>query len=646
MSKISTFRAYDISNAIKIQSWFVGFITKSSVERFLKKESEYLVHTEEKDNCLRFVLSVRSKKQCHHYTLINKDKLGWTLDAEPKITFGTIIDLIHYYENHVLPMGDTFLVHPFEKPKWFIRHQNVAYNLERGLIGTGNFSDVYEGKLCGKISVALKVCHGPTGESSNLEDAKEALVREACLMSQFKHPNIVKFFGICYDVPSICVIMEQCTGGSLDNHLQQWAYKITIGERILYGLETAKGMCYLQGKDLIHRDLATRNCLISKYGVIKISDFGLSLLANDHTVIWKKQKVPIRWMAPETIQHKPLYSFKSDVWSYGVLLYEIFNNGIKPWPNLDVRQCATNIRRGIMPDMPEITPKEIIRLVKKCWKISVEKRCDFKYIVKKLKKLQLCYAPPEITDLTIAKLKNVKALTEEGAETQEEKDDCEVELITQTVIEGTSTGRWITDSTTTHKKDNTDEASSVSDQIEKNEELERKRKREDDLAILNEAILEYVAAEIEKLLASKRKHKRRHKSRKKLDRKHRRSRRSSESSFIKEDESSPIKKSSRDSRESKTQLKESEALSKDSGSSSAKDEAFFKEKEKSTGESEISSNVSDMQDSSNCQTNDKLMNQNKESQNEDPIAISNEKRSKKNATNNSNNIKNTEIPEK
>ncbi|KAK6102029.1 Protein tyrosine kinase family protein [Brugia pahangi] len=557
-------------------------------------------------------------------------------------------------------MGDTFLVHPFEKPKWFIRHQNVAYNLERGLIGTGNFSDIYEGKLCGKISVALKVCHGPTGESSNLEDAKEALVREACLMSQFKHPNIVKFFGICYDVPSICVIMEQCTGGSLDNHLQQWAYKITIGERILYGLETAKGMCYLQGKDLIHRDLATRNCLISKYGVIKISDFGLSLLANDHTVIWKKQKVPIRWMAPETIQHKPRYSVKSDVWSYGVLLYEIFNNGIKPWPNLDVRQCATNIRRGVMPDMPEITPKEIIRLVRKCWKISVEKRCDFKYIVKKLKKLQLCYAPPEIADLTIAKLKNVKALTEEGAETQEEKDDCEAESITQTVIEGTSTGKWITDSTAMHKKDNTDEASSVSDQIEKKEELERKRMREDDLAILNEAILEYVAAEIEKLLASKRKHKRRHasntfllknlshfdKSKKKLDRKHRRSRRSSESSFLKEDESSTIKKSSKDSRESKTQLKESEALSKDSGSSSAKDEAFCKVKEKSAGESEISSNVSDMQDSSSCQTDDKLMNQNKESRNDEPIVISNEKRSKKNATNNSNNIKNTEMPEK
>ncbi|VDO48583.1 unnamed protein product, partial [Brugia timori] len=116
------------------------------------------------------------------------------------------------------------------------------------------------------------------------------------------------------------------------------------------------------------------------------------------------------------------------------------------------------------------------------------------------------------------------------------------------------------------------------------------------------------------------------KSKKKLDRKHRRSRRSSESSFLKEDESSTIKKSSKDSRESKTQLKESEALSKDSGSSSAKDEAFCKEKEKSAGESEISSNVSDMQDSSSCQTDDKLMNQNKESRNDEAIVISNEKR--------------------
>ncbi|EFO15149.2 hypothetical protein LOAG_13364, partial [Loa loa] len=153
-------------------------------------------------------------------------------------------------------------------------------------------------------------------------------------------------------------------------------------------------------------------------------------------------------MAPETIQRQPHYSVKSDVWSYGVLLYEIFNNGIKPWPNLDVRQCAANIKRGIMPDMPEITPKEVIHLVNKCWKINVEKRCDFKYITKKLKKVQSSYQLPEITNLTIAQLKNVGILTEEKAETQEEKDEEEIESISKTVTESVSTtGQWMSDST-------------------------------------------------------------------------------------------------------------------------------------------------------------------------------------------------------
>ncbi|EFO15148.2 serine/threonine protein kinase [Loa loa] len=132
---------------------------------------------------------------------------------------------------------------------------------------------------------------GHLSRSANFNDAKESLMREAFLMSQFKHPNVVKFHGICYDVPTISIVMEQCTGGSLDAHLRQWECKITVGERILYGLETAKGMRYLQEKELIHRDLATRNCLISKYGIIKISDFGLSQLATDHIDNLTKQRV-------------------------------------------------------------------------------------------------------------------------------------------------------------------------------------------------------------------------------------------------------------------------------------------------------------------------------------------------------------------
>ncbi|EFO18396.1 hypothetical protein LOAG_10100 [Loa loa] len=163
MSKTSSFRAYDVSNAVKVQNWFVGFITKPSVERFLKKEGEYLVYADEKSGCLKFILCVRSKKGCDHFTLTNDDNARWILDIQSDKTFDTIIELIQYYKTNMLPTNATFLVSPFEKPKWFLRNENVTYDCKTGIIGTGNFSSVYEGKLYGKISVALKVIHKSTG---------------------------------------------------------------------------------------------------------------------------------------------------------------------------------------------------------------------------------------------------------------------------------------------------------------------------------------------------------------------------------------------------------------------------------------------------------------------------------------------------
>ncbi|VDN02036.1 unnamed protein product [Thelazia callipaeda] len=179
-------------------------------------------------------------------------------------------------------------------------HENISYDTEAGFIGAGNFCDVYEGKLYDKIPVAIKVCHGPN----------ESLIREACLMAHFNHPNIIKFHGVCCEVAPICIVMEYCTGGSLRNHLQEWAGKIVVGERILYCAQAAKGMCYLQEKNLIHRDLASRNCLISKYGIIKIADFGLSQLVSDFTGNIKNQEVhfSVKFQAPFN-NYKLLNSF-------------------------------------------------------------------------------------------------------------------------------------------------------------------------------------------------------------------------------------------------------------------------------------------------------------------------------------------------
>ena len=140
--------------------------------------------------------------------------------------------------------------------------------------------------------------------------------------------------------------MEYCAGGNLENHLRKQGPKISTAERLLYCFEAATGMRYLHSKNCIHRDLAARNCLISNAGFIKITDFGLSQMmpeemkpeaaldqlneANPSKHATKqpeaemKAQVPIRWMAPESLRKKDrTYSAKTDVWSYGVLCYEV-----------------------------------------------------------------------------------------------------------------------------------------------------------------------------------------------------------------------------------------------------------------------------------------------------------------------------------
>lgn len=117
--------------------------------------------------------------------------------------------------------------------------------------------------------------------------------------------------------PPIMIIIEFCPGGNLLDHLIKAASTVSTGERVLYCYEAAKGMNYLHQHHYTHRDLAARNCLISKDGVVKISDFGLSQpnkdLKADNSNVDVKVQIPLRWMAPETLKRKPKFSFASDV---------------------------------------------------------------------------------------------------------------------------------------------------------------------------------------------------------------------------------------------------------------------------------------------------------------------------------------------
>ncbi|VDN03742.1 unnamed protein product [Thelazia callipaeda] len=216
------------------------------------------------------------------------------------------------------------------------------------------------------------------------------LKNEAMIMSLYHHRRIIEFYGISADkIPMI--VMEYCPGGSLDLHLQKFKEEISTAERIAYIFEISDGMRYLERKKCIHRDLATRNILISSTGSLKISDFGLSIGQGIQT---QKQSthihIPVRWMAPETLTRSPVYSPKSDVWSFGIVMYEIFNCGLKPWPEKPAKWIATKIRKGVAPEMPRRTPRLLREIASACFHLKPENRPTFRQVAILFENTNIC----------------------------------------------------------------------------------------------------------------------------------------------------------------------------------------------------------------------------------------------------------------
>ncbi|PIO77362.1 hypothetical protein TELCIR_00548 [Teladorsagia circumcincta] len=186
-------------------------------------------------------------------------------------------------------------------------------------------------------------------------------------------------------------------------------------------------MRYLHSKSCVHRDLAARNCLISEAGQIKISDFGLSKIAEDLGGKGGEsegepplEQIPLRWMAPECLRRPQLWSLKSDIWSYGVLLYEIFNEGQKPWPNDPPKKIATLIRKGKMLEFPAKTPQAIKDMVAKIWSLNPDQRPTMDEIAKKITALR---KEIKLKDPSKAIIKQTVSVSKSRSETNADDDD-------------------------------------------------------------------------------------------------------------------------------------------------------------------------------------------------------------------------------
>ncbi|KAI1731168.1 protein tyrosine kinase domain-containing protein [Ditylenchus destructor] len=242
------------------------------------------------------------------------------------------------------------------------------------LLGDGQFGNVYravfEDQTGAETPVAVKVCKAEN-DVYDTQTANKYLLDEAYTMAQFRHPHIVKLVGVCRsptsDIPS-WIVMELAPLGELRAYLQHEKHgAIDLSVQIIFAHQLASAVAYLHSKQFLHRDVAARNCLVSSPKCVKLSDFGLSrMLENENVYTASRGKLPIKWLPPESINYRK-FSTQSDVYMFGVCVWEILMYGVKPWQGVRNHEVILRVERGEILLQPDGCPDSLYSLMKSTW---------------------------------------------------------------------------------------------------------------------------------------------------------------------------------------------------------------------------------------------------------------------------------------
>ncbi|XP_033224722.1 tyrosine-protein kinase Fer isoform X3 [Belonocnema kinseyi] len=353
------------------EEWFHGVLPREEVVRLLVNKGDFLVRETTRNDECQIALSV-----CwdgHKHFIVQTTPEGHYRFEGPM--FPSIQELIMHQLKSGLPVtsrSGAILKTPILRERWELNNDDVIL-LEK--IGRGNFGDVYKAQLksC-KTEVAVKTC-----KVTLPDEQKKKFLQEGRILKQYDHPNIVKLIGICVQKQPIMIVMELVPGGSLLTYLKNNKTSITQKEQLRMCKDAAAGMRYLESKSCIHRDLAARNCLVGYDTIVKISDFGMSREEEEYIVSDGMKQIPIKWTAPEALNFGK-YTSLCDVWSYGVLIWEIFSKGGSPYHGMSNSQAREQIDKGYRMPAPEGTPEEIYRLMSRCWEYDPENRPHFDQI--------------------------------------------------------------------------------------------------------------------------------------------------------------------------------------------------------------------------------------------------------------------------
>uniref|UniRef100_A0A8C2E713 Ephrin type-A receptor 7 n=1 Tax=Cyprinus carpio TaxID=7962 RepID=A0A8C2E713_CYPCA len=256
------------------------------------------------------------------------------------------------------------------------------------VIGAGEFGEVCSGrlKLPGKrdVSVAIK-----TLKVGYTEKQRRDFLCEASIMGQFDHPNVVHLEGVVTRGKPVMIVIEYMENGSLDAFLRKHDGQFTVMQLVGMLRGIAAGMRYLSDMGYVHRDLAARNILVNSNLVCKVSDFGLSrVIDDDPEAVYTTTggKIPVRWTAMEAIQYRKFTS-ASDVWSYGIVMWEVMSYGERPYWDMSNQDVIKAIEEGYRLPAPMDCPPGLHQLMLDCWQKDRADRPKFDQIVGILDKM-------------------------------------------------------------------------------------------------------------------------------------------------------------------------------------------------------------------------------------------------------------------
>ncbi|XP_053152118.1 ephrin type-A receptor 1 isoform X2 [Hemicordylus capensis] len=274
---------------------------------------------------------------------------------------------------------------PYEDPSRgvleFTKELDPSFINIENVIGEGEFGEVYRGtlRLPGKERVVVAI---KTLKSTYSDSTWWNFLREATIMGQFNHHNIVRLEGVVTKRNPMMIITEYMENGALDTFLRENMDKFGTVQLVMMMQGIASGMTYLSDRNYVHRDLAARNILVSHNLQCKVSDFGLSrILENDveGTYETKGGKIPIRWTAPEAIAHR-IFTSASDVWSFGIVMWEVLSYGDKPYGEMTNQEVMKSIEDGYRLPPPVDCPSVLYELMKGCWSYDRTRRPRFREI--------------------------------------------------------------------------------------------------------------------------------------------------------------------------------------------------------------------------------------------------------------------------